>query len=245
MNAKQEMLAQEGTQVVPADAQSIMQVISRAAADPNTDVGKLERLTALYERIVANAARAAYMDALSELQDALPQVGKRGRIDIGRGKPQAYALWEDINEQIKPILHEHGFALSFRTGSQDGKPTVTGILSHRGGHAEETTMVLPIDASGSKNAVQAIGSSTSYGKRYTAAALLNLTFRDEDDDGKAAGIGDTISDEQIKTLQSAIVEVGADLPKFLQFFKVAKLDELPAGSFEQALQLLQQKAGKK
>ncbi|WP_409524602.1 ERF family protein [Pseudomonas sp.] len=46
-------------------------------------------------------------------------------------------------------------------------------------------MLLPLDTSGSKNAVQAVGSSTSYGKRYVMSALLNLTTRGEDDDGHA------------------------------------------------------------
>jgi hypothetical protein len=44
------------------------------------------------------------------------------------------------------------------------------VLSHELGHSEETTMTLPLDTSGSKNNVQAVGSSTSYGKRYTATA---------------------------------------------------------------------------
>jgi hypothetical protein len=47
-------------------------------------------------------------------------------------------------------------------------------------------MILPHDSTGSKNAVQAVGSSTSYGKRYTACALLNITSRGEDDDGETA-----------------------------------------------------------
>ena len=97
-----------------------------------------------------------------------------------------YALWEDINEAIKPVIARSGFGLRFRIGQEHNTIVVTAILSHCGGHAEETTMRLPVDLSGGKNPVQAIGSSTSYGKRYTASALLNLTSRGEDDDGKAA-----------------------------------------------------------
>ena len=44
-------------------------------------------------------------------------------------------------------------------------------------------MVLPVDTSGSKNGVQAVASSVSYGKRYTAGLLLNITTTGEDDDG--------------------------------------------------------------
>src|SRR6185503_15653016 len=96
----------------------------------------------------------------------------------------------------------HGFALSFRTGSApDGKLTVTGILSHRAGHQEETTLALMHDSTGSKNSVQAVGSSISYGKRYTAGALLNITSRGEDDDGKLAGAPEYITETQVSELQ--------------------------------------------
>jgi hypothetical protein len=80
---------------------------------------------------------------------------------------------------------KHGFALTFRTDFTNGI-TVTGVLSHSAGHREETSITLPADASGSKNAVQAVASTVSYGKRYTAGALLNLTSHGEDDDAYAA-----------------------------------------------------------
>lgn len=181
--------APEQTAVVAADAPTIMAVIAKAAGDPNTDVDKLSRLMDLYERISDRNAKAAYLSALAEMQPQLPEIEEAGGIKNRDGDVQStYALWEDVNRAVKPILHEHGFAISFRVGSAaDGRLTVTGVLSHREGHQEETTITLPHDSSGSKNAVQAVGSSTSYGKRYTAMALLNLTSRGEDDDGQAGG----------------------------------------------------------
>lgn len=179
----------EPTSIVQTDAASLMEVISRAANDPNTDVDKLERLLALYERITDRTAKAAYNAALALMQPQLPVITERGEIKNNAGAVQStYAKWEDINDAIKPILASHGFGLSFRTGRAEGGITVTGVLSHSAGHSEETTITLPIDASGSKNNVQGVGSSTSYGKRYTAGALLNLTSRGEDDDGQRGGM---------------------------------------------------------
>ena len=74
MNAKAGIATRDEGALVTADATSIMAVISRAASDPQTDVGKLERLTALYERIVANTAKAAFTAALSEMQPELPVI---------------------------------------------------------------------------------------------------------------------------------------------------------------------------
>jgi len=199
----------------------------------------------------------AFSSALADMQAELPVINERGRIEVRKkdasgertGAVQqstSYALWEDINEAIRPFLQKYGFALSFRTGqSSDGRVTVTGILSHRDGHREETTMTLQHDSTGSKNAVQAIGSSTSYGKRYTAIALLNITSRGEDDDGGKAGEPETINLEQLEQLRSLIEEVAADLPKFCAHFKIEALPDLPAARFPDAIRTLEYKRARK
>lgn len=203
MSEARDLTAHRGTgEVVQADAGSLMAVISRAASDPNTDVDKLERLMGLYERITAQQAKGAFNAALARVQPQLPVIEEHGATDKAK-----YATWEDINDGIRPVLHEHGFALSFRVRRVENAISVTGILSHEDGHSEETTLELPSDTSGSKNAVQAVGSSLSYGKRYTAMALLNITSRapqDRDDDGKAAGRG-----RMSKPAQDAIAEINA------------------------------------
>lgn len=186
--------------VIQPQGETLMAVIARAAADPQTDVEKMERLMAMYERIEGKRAEAAFANDLAEMQDKLPSIGERGNA-AGR---YTYALWEDINAAIKPILKAHGFALSFRTSHENGI-TVTGVLSHRDGHREETSITLPADSSGNKNAVQAVASSVSYGKRYTAGALLNLTSHGEDDDAFAAGGGFDMSSwhDAIREAQTA------------------------------------------
>ena len=160
---------------------SMIEIISRAARDESVNIDKLERLMAMHERMQAKQAESAYNASLAEMQDELPSIGERGSA-AGR---YTYALWEDINTAVKPILKKHGFALSFSTDCSDGV-AVTGVLSHKAGHKEETTIKLAPDASGNKNGVQAVASSVSYGKRYTAGALLNLTSHGEDDDAYSA-----------------------------------------------------------
>lgn len=165
-----------------SESTTILQVIQRAASDPASDIEKLERLMSLYERMQNKQAEQQYAEALAAMQQELPSIGERGNA-AGR---YTYALWEDINEKLKPILAKHGFALSFRTPRSERGIEVEGVLTHRGGHSERTTIILPADTSGNKNAVQAVASSVSYGKRYTAGALLNFTTHGEDDDAFTA-----------------------------------------------------------
>jgi len=174
-------------QMQPAEGDNAMlSMVERAARDPNVDIDKLERLVLMQERALAREAKAAYDAAMAELQPELPSIGERGKAMVQGSVRYTFSLWEDINAAIKPILSKHGFALTFRTNFAENI-TVIGVLSHRAGHREETSITLPADASGNKNAVQAVASSVSYGKRYTAGALLNLTSHGEDDDAFAAG----------------------------------------------------------
>jgi hypothetical protein len=176
----------EAQQMVQADNVSPMfAMIERAARDPQTDMDKFERLMQMKERADALVSRGAFDAAMADLQPDLPAIGERGKAIVQGQVRYTFALWEDINAAIKPVLMRHGFALTFRTDFSNGI-TVTGVLSHRAGHREETSITLPADASGSKNAVQAVASTVSYGKRYTAGALLNLTSHGEDDDAYAS-----------------------------------------------------------
>jgi hypothetical protein len=195
----------------------------------------MERLMAMHERMQGRQAQAEFADALASLQADLPSIGERGDA-AGRYK---FALWEDINQAIKPILHRHGFALAFRTDTADGVK-VTGVLSHRNGHREETSITLPADPSGNKNAVQAVASSVSYGKRYTAGALLNLTSHGEDDDAFAA-TSDFITEAQEIALRERLEACGANLPGFLKFLKVDALSKIRAKDFGKASKAIEAK----
>lgn len=224
---------------------AIINVIARAAADPNVDVDKMERLLEMQERVMARNAKAAYDAALAELQPNLPVISQRGKILNRNSEVQStYALWEDVNEAIRPLLAEHGFALSFKTGRTADLVTVTGILSHRSGHREETTVELPSDTSGSKNAVQAIGSSTSYGKRYAAFALLNITSKGEDDDGQKGGAAGSITGEQFKALNELADEVGADKQRLCKYLGIPDLRDLPFARFDEAKRAIEAKRGR-
>lgn len=247
----------------PRQAVTIMDIISRAAFDPSVDGDKIERLLRMAREFKADDAKAAYARAMVKMKPRLPVIDRKGRITIhekGKEKTDAniiqstpYALWEDIDAAITPILAEHGFVLTFRTGAgtgagQEGRITVTGVLTHEMGHSEESTMPLPLDTSGSKNNVQAAGSSTSYGKRYTATALLNIRTKGEDDDGQKGGDPGTITEEQAERLLDLLTRDKADVPKFCKYMRVNAITDIPASQYSFALEVINtrsQEASKK
>lgn len=237
---------------------SLMEVITRAASDPAVDIDKLERLIAMQERIEARNAKAAFLDAKLAMRPHLPSIDMRGRIvikDKNSGEvtqETPFARFEDIQLVIEPILTEYGFDLSFKNGlSEEGKVRVTTILTHRDGHSEDTYFDLPHDSSGSKNSVQAVGSSTSYAKRYGVVSILNLRVAGQDDDGATAVPPVAISVKQYNDLLKLISATQSDQSKFEDYLRGAKkigpkegLDDLPFEHFDFAKDCLMLKAGK-
>jgi hypothetical protein len=93
--------------------------------------------------------------------------------------------------------------------------------------------------------VQAVASTNSYGKRYTAFLLLNIVSRGEDDDGAGSPEPKSLSDEQHAELIKLAEEVGADIGRFCALFKVDSLVDIPALRFSEAkAQLLRKKRAK-
>lgn len=180
-------LAQAQAQM-PAEDAAILAMIERAARDPAVDMEKMKDLWAMRREMVEHRAKTAYTAAFAAMQPEIPCINEHGEITNKNGDVQStYAEWEDINDAVKPIIAKYGFALSFRIQTSAAQVTVVGMLKHIGGFSEEAEIILAPDGSGSKNAVQAVGSSISYGQRYTAKALLNITSRvpqDRDNDGR-------------------------------------------------------------
>jgi hypothetical protein len=179
-------ITKQAEQTVTDYSGGLMEVIARAARDPSVDIDKMERLIAMQERLQTRDAEVAFSTDFAAMQPQLPAITKGGQI-VHKGQLiSEFAEWEDINKAITPVLSDCGFSLSFKPTEVAGKVCVTGILRHRLGFKDQATLQLPTDTSGAKNAVQSIGSTLSYGKRYVATLLLNLTTEGEDDDGAAA-----------------------------------------------------------
>lgn len=169
-------------------AASLMDVIARAASDPNVDIDKMERLIALQERVEIRNAEVAFAEAFAEMQPELPIITMNGQIVHKGAVISEFSDWANINKAITPILKQFGFGLSFKQtkASAPNLVAVTAFLRHRKGHTDEGAVEGPNDTSGAKNAAQSVGSSLSYYKRYGGVLILNLTIEGEDDDGATA-----------------------------------------------------------
>ncbi len=180
------------TDLVPAapSAAAMLDMIERLASNKDVDVTKLEKIIDLKERVLAHDAKAAFNAAFARMQPEIPAITEKGQIAVKGLVRSTYAKLEDIQAVIKPILAKHGFALRHRTEwpeDRKGVIRIVGILAHEYGHSETSIFEAPLDRSEFRTDIQSMGSTVSYGRRYTTIDLLNIETRGQDDDGRKAG----------------------------------------------------------
>lgn len=219
-----------------SESAAILSVIERMAMNPEIDPDRIERFIVLKERIDAANAKKAFDAAVAKAKELIPTVSKNR---TGHNNTR-YADFAAYAAAVDPVIAPLGLSYRFRT-RQDDRIHVCCVLTHEGGHSEENSLSGPPDGSGSKNAIQAIGSTLSYLQRYTLVQALGLAAA-HDDDGAAAG-ADTLSDEQIDEINGLIdqavdVKPGTDraawLTAFLDHMKAESLMAIPAKDFSKA-----------
>jgi hypothetical protein len=178
-NAARELTTIEGGAMQSAHPVTPMEMLNTALTR-GADVTVLEKLMGLQERWEANQARKAFDAAIAA---AKGEIGPIVRNATGHNEKR-YADFAAIARTVDPVLTKYGLTYRFRTEQTD-RINVTCILSHKDGHSETTTLAGPPDGSGSKNAIQAIGSTLTYLQRYSLVQMLGLASSN-DDDGRAA-----------------------------------------------------------
>lgn len=167
---------------------SLVEVISRAASDPNVDIEKLQQLLAMHERISARQAETAYDDAMNAAQEEMRPIATDANNPQTRSK---YASYAALDRVLRPIYTKHGFALSFYQGDDapEGHIRLACRVS-RAGHKETPHLDMPADGKGAKGGdvmtkTHATGAAITYGRRYLLGMIFNIAVG-EDLDGNAS-----------------------------------------------------------
>ena len=218
-----------GTAVATVTPMDLLQIATQQGAD----IDKLEKLMALQERWEANAARKSYVISMAKFRENCPTIGKDAEAHNNK-----YATLSATLEQIQGLLSECGLSHSWKTEQHADGLTVTCCVTHIDGHQECTSMTAGPDTSGSKNAIQAIGSTQTYLSRYTLYSVLGLSSRDMDKDGDLPK--GKVSDEQAAELLALADKAGTNAKgasyaeAVCNMFKVAAIPDLLAADFDAA-----------
>lgn len=244
------MESQTGYNVPQTTGERSPAALMMVAIEKNLDLDKVEKAMALQERWEQNEARKAYHDAMAAFKANPPEIEKDRSVviphKVGGGVTKyKHASLANVTTKINAALSVHGLSAAWKVAQADKLITVTCTITHRLGHSESTSLHGSPDDSGSKNAIQAVGSTISYLERYTLLALTGLATHDMDDDGATANGGpEYITADQAVKIENELKGTGSDKAVFLKYIGAESVETIPAKSYSKAMAALAKKKEK-
>lgn len=173
----------EIVQAAPQDTKPALSPMSllEIAVSQHADIAKIEKLMELQLRWEANEAKKAFVVAMNAFKAKPPEIIRNREVAFNQ-TAYKYATLDNVTDQITDGLSRHSISHRWKVEQLEGRIRVTCILTHEQGHSEETTIEGEPDKSGSKNSIQAIGSSISYLERYSLLAATGLAVQGDDTD---------------------------------------------------------------
>lgn len=221
----------------PADSQAALLM---AAIQNGASPEQLQALVELQKEMRREASRMAFYEALSAVRGAALKL-RRNKQATG-GTKHKYATLDNVLDAIGPVLSDNGLSVRHKTETApDGRITVSCFIAHRGGYEDSTSLSAMPDSGPGRNAIQSVGSTVTYLRRYTLESLLGLAEAGDDDDDDGAGATQTISALQYEEINRLLSQTESDVPKFLGWLGVDSVAAIPASRYGQARQALEKK----
>jgi len=160
----------------------------RMAIDKDLDIEKLKILIDLRDREEERRAQSLFEFHFAEMQkDYVPAYfNKESKTKEGKIAFR-YADLSAVLQVYAPILSKHGFSYRWDETEVPGakEKTITCYL-YGWGFTKQASITLPYGSTNLLiNEIQARGSSSSYGRRYTFLSVTGCITADEDDSGEA------------------------------------------------------------
>lgn len=215
-------------------------LIERVLLNPDVDPQKLNAILDVKERMMNKEAEQLFNADYLAAKLEMPRVRKDGSVEYLEDKnnksgPKVtafkYAKYEDIDRVIRPVEQKYGFSRMFTTVPRPGDgggAIIICTLLHKSGHSVKAEISVALDVSGGKNNIQAMGSTFSYGKRYTTEMIWDIVKEGADDDANSV---DLIDDKQFKKLKKLIEETKTVEADFIGYYNIEALDQLPKKLF--------------
>lgn len=240
MEEKQDLVVSESRSISPTE-------LIQSAINNGTDLSQLEKLLDLQIKWEQNEALKAYNKAMADFKANPPKIEKDRKVGYQTSKGKvgySHASLYNVVDKISSELSKYGLSATWRTSQNDKMITVTCRITHEKGHSEETSLSAQADDSGSKNSIQAVGSTITYLQRYSILSMTGLATHDQDNDGIVEE--EKIDENKVAILNGLITQLEIDKEKFLKFMAVEKVEDIKASDFAKAKMSLEaKKRGKK
>ena len=225
----------------PTVADMLNAVIQKGISSEN--VGALEKLVELYERMEVRNAEKSFALAFTTLQAELPTIVASTPIK-NRGK---YEKFEDVMRQIAGPLQKNGFSVSFSMDVNDKRIVETCHLTHIDGHTRTNSFAVRV-GNNSDSETQADCKAATTAKRNALLNALNIVIRQDalqDEEGGDASIeGDPnkfVTPEQADEIERRVKETNSIVAAFLKFAGAPTFREIKANKYSEIDDMLHRK----
>ncbi len=226
----------------PSVAMMLQKVIDGGITKEN--VTALESLVGLYDRMQAKNAEREFNQAFAKLQSELRSVNATRTVPNKDGSPRyRFAPFEDIMEEVQPVLVDNGFSISFNSRFMEGGRMVSiCTLRHIGGFSQSNEFAVRIGG-GPPGATetQADGAAKTYAKRGALCDALNIVVEHDDD---ARMIGKPIGRALAEDLETRVIRVGSDITAFLKYAGADKFEDISDDRYPVLDEMLKRKEAK-
>jgi hypothetical protein len=222
-------------------------VILKAIVDKGIspeNVGALEKIVGLYERMEEKNAERTFSAALVKLQSDVSNIKAVRPVTINGTVRYRFAPYEDLMIEVGPHLAANSFTVSYSTKIDGDRLTKTLHLRHACGHVEDndysTKISRPIanregNAVVSEAQMESMASTTA--KRGALSDCLNLIIEKyEQDDVRNEGA--EITAEQAVSLEKRVTATLSDKSKFLKFAAAPSFDKIMSSRYQELDQFL-------
>jgi hypothetical protein len=217
-----------------------MQLISKLLSE-GAKVSDMTELFNLQERHEKIIAQKTFAHAITTFQSICPPVPKTKPV-VNKNKVLMYkfADYADLMEIIQPYLTQLEIVPTFNFTQSDGR--MFAVCRIRvGTWQEETAVPAGIPQILNANEAQNCGGATSFGKRYSLIAALNIRVIGEDVD--ATDVTDTLTKDEANLLRKMIDEIcmvhSWDFPvqAFCNWLRegATKVEDIPRSQFVNAV----------
>jgi hypothetical protein len=223
----------------------LLALIEKVVSSPDISVEEMQALLDMQLQMEDRRAEKQFDAAMIAAQNDVQAL----RWDkVNPEKNSRNVSYPKIDKMLRPVREKHGFTMSFDTeaGPSADMVYLCCDVSHTGGHRRRYRSPMPIDGQGPKGGgvmtkPQAVNAGTSYGMRNLAKMIWNIPMLVDKEDTDGNVPYEHITEKQAADLRALGEEVKADIEKFCQYYKIDKLENLPASQYQSAIKAFEKK----
>ena len=203
-----------------------------------------EKLTMIKD-LVAMDSQRKFTAAFADLQRDMPKIQANKAVPNRDGSVRyTYAPFEEIMDQLAPLLAKHGFSVSFTVKYEPPRMIAVCRVMHAGGHVENFEFAARVGSGPpAASEAQADGAASTYAKRYALCQAFNIVIRGMDNDARAEGA--KITPEQAMDLEQRVKDTKSDVKAFLKVAGAQSFDEIREDKYEMLHGLLLKKESRR